>query len=150
MTMPGYQNYTGTIKDMSEEEINSLPPLEIGKTEKNRFGSIKDSLTFIASSIDDKKLSSMDVLARLKYFKVELSEEVHMGIGSKLKLASNEEINRQITQLNQKIDETQKRIDEKPEKHRLTFSTTSWVLSTRWARSTTGWLPTCRKCSCRL
>ncbi|MEB0223132.1 alpha-xenorhabdolysin family binary toxin subunit A [Pseudomonas sp. 10S4] len=113
VTMPGYQNYTGTIKDMSEEEINSLPPLEIGKTEKNRFGSIKDSLTFIASSIDDKKLSSMDVLARLKYFKVELSEEVHMGIGSKLKLASNEEINRQITQLNQKIDETQKRIDEK-------------------------------------
>lgn len=121
VTMPGYQNYIGTIETMSEEEINSLPPLEIGKTEKNRFGSIKEALEFIGRSIDDKKLSSQDIVARLKYFKAELHDEVQIGIGAKLKLASNEEINRQITQINQKIDEAQKRIDEKTRATSPTF-----------------------------
>ncbi|WPN57218.1 MULTISPECIES: alpha-xenorhabdolysin family binary toxin subunit A [unclassified Pseudomonas] len=113
VTMPGYQNYIGTLDNMSEEEISLLPPLEIGRTEKNRFGSIQESLKFIASSIDEKKLSSLDVLTRLKFFKDEMSNEVQPGIGSKLKLANSEDINRQITALNKVIDEAQKRIDEK-------------------------------------
>jgi hypothetical protein len=121
VTMPGYQNYIGTIDSMSEEEINSLPPLEIGKAEKNRFGSIKESFEFIGHSIDEKKLNSMDILARLKYFKTEINDEVHVGIGAKLKLASSDEINRQITQINQKIDETQKRIDERTRETSPTF-----------------------------
>lgn len=113
VTMPGYQNYLGTIENMSEEEIGSLPPLAIGKAEKNRFGSIKESLVFIGHSIDEKQLSSLDILARLKYFKTELNDEVHVSLGAKLKLASNDQINRQITDLNKKIDDAQTRIDEK-------------------------------------
>ncbi|RON54619.1 alpha-xenorhabdolysin family binary toxin subunit A [Pseudomonas frederiksbergensis] len=121
VTMPGYQSYLGTIGNMTENEINSLPPLEIGKAEKNRFGSISESLAFIGRSIDDKKLSSVDILERLKYFKTELNNEVHIGIGAKLKLASTDEINRHITQINQKIDESQKRIDEKTRETSATF-----------------------------
>lgn len=121
VSMPRYEDYTRTIENMTEDEINSLPPLEIGKAEKNRFVSIKETLEFIGRSLDEKKLSSLDTLARLKYFKTELNDEVHVGIGAKLKLASTEEINRQITQVNQKIDETQKRIDEKTRATSPTF-----------------------------
>ncbi|WP_460368241.1 alpha-xenorhabdolysin family binary toxin subunit A [Pseudomonas sp. Tul1A2] len=112
-TMPGYLNYLGTISTLTEDEINSLPPLEIGKTEKNRFGSIQESLVFIADSIDEKKLNSQDVILRLQYFKAELNNIVAPGIGSKMKLANNNEINRQITDLNLAIDKAQARLDEK-------------------------------------
>jgi hypothetical protein len=111
--MPGYLNYLGTIETLSDEEINSLPPLEIDKAERIRFGSIQESLVFIARSIDEKKLNNQDVLERLKYFKTELNDKVYPGIGSKLKLLSSNELNRQITKLNADIDEAQKRIDEK-------------------------------------
>lgn len=113
VTMPGYVNYLGTIDTLTEEEINSLPPLEIGKEEKNRFASIQEFLGFIATSIDDKKLSSQEVAARLKNFKVELNDKVAPGIGEKLKLAGDEQINQQISELNRAIDEAQKRIEEK-------------------------------------
>ena len=112
-TMPGYIDYLGTIDSLTEEEINSLPPLEIGKTERNRFGSIQESLAFIASSIEEKKLSSQDVNERLKYFKSDLNDKVAINIGEKLKLASDEQINRQLTALNADIDLAQQRIDEK-------------------------------------
>ncbi|TMU78717.1 hypothetical protein FGA82_15875 [Pseudomonas fluorescens] len=112
-TMPGYLNYLGTISTLTEDEINSLPPLEIGKSEKNRFGSIQESLLFIADSIDEKKLNSQDVILRLQYFKAELNNIVAPGIGSKMKLANNNEINRQITDLNLAIDKAQARLDEK-------------------------------------
>lgn len=112
-TMPGYLNYLGTISTLTEDEINSLPPLEIGKAEKNRFGSIQESLVFIADSIDEKKLNSQDVILRLQYFKAELNNIVAPGIGSKMKLANNNEINRQITDLNLAIDKAQQRLDEK-------------------------------------
>ena len=112
-TMPGYIDYLGTIDSLTEEEINSLPPLEIGQTERNRFGSIQESLAFIASSIEEKKLSSQDVNERLKYFKSDLNDKVAINIGEKLKLASDEQINRQLTALNADIDLAQQRIDEK-------------------------------------
>ena len=112
-TMPGYIDYLGTIDSLTEEEINSLPPLEIGKTERNRFGSIQESLAFIASSIEEKKLSSQDVNERLKYFKSDLNDKVAINIGEKLKLASDEQINQQLTELNADIDLAQQRIDEK-------------------------------------
>lgn len=112
-TMPGYIDYLGTIDSLTEEEINSLPPLEIGQTERNRFGSIQESLAFIASSIEEKKLSSQDVNERLKYFKSDLNDKVAINIGEKLKLASDEQINRQLTDLNADIDLAQQRIDEK-------------------------------------
>ncbi|MFP0197873.1 alpha-xenorhabdolysin family binary toxin subunit A [Pseudomonas sp. PHC1] len=113
VSMPGYINYLGTIDSLSEEEIASLPPLEIGKTEKNRFGSIQESLAFIARSIGEKKLSSQDVSERLKYFKSDLNDKVAIGIGEKLRLASDAQINRQLTELNAAIDQAQKSIDEK-------------------------------------
>jgi hypothetical protein len=113
VTMPGYVNYLGTIDSLTEEEINKLPPLEIGKEEKNRFGSIQESLAFIASSINQKKLSSQDVSERLKYFKTDLNEKVAVNIGKKLKLAGDEQINQQLTELNAAIDLAQQRIDEK-------------------------------------
>jgi hypothetical protein len=113
ITMPGYIDYLGTIDSLTEEEINSLPPLEIGKEEKNRFGSLQESLAFIASSIEEKKLSSQDVNERLKYFKSDLNDKVAINIGEKLKLASDEQINRQLTKLNADIDLAQQRIDEK-------------------------------------
>lgn len=113
VTMPGYINYLGTLDTLTEEEINSLPPLEIGKAEKNRFGSIKESLVFIANSIDEKKLSSQDVTTRLKYFKTELNDKVSISLGEKLKLAGNEQINRQITELNDAIDKAQKDVEQK-------------------------------------
>lgn len=113
VSMPGYINYLGTLDTLTEEEISSLPPLEIGKAEKHRFGSIKDSLVFIANSIDAKKLSSDDVIARLKYFKAELSNKISIGVGEKLKLAGDAQINRQITELNHAIDRAQKIIEEK-------------------------------------
>ena len=112
-TMPGYIDYLGTIDSLTEEEINSLPPLEIGQTERNRFGSIQESLAFIASSIEEKKLSSQDVNERLKYFKSDLNDKVAINIGEKLKLASDEQINQQLTELNADIDLAQQRIDEK-------------------------------------
>jgi hypothetical protein len=112
-TMPGYLNYLGTISTLTEDEINSLPPLEIGTAEKNRFASIQESLVFIADSIDEKKINSQDVMMRLQYFKAELNNTVAPGIGSKMKLANNNEINRQITDLNLAIDKAQARLDEK-------------------------------------
>ncbi|MFJ2283689.1 alpha-xenorhabdolysin family binary toxin subunit A [Pseudomonas sp. NPDC087803] len=113
VTMPGYINYLGTLDTLSEEEINSLPPLEIGKNDKQRFGSIQESLAFIARSIEEKKLSSRDVNERLKYFKSELNDKVAIKIGEKLKLAADAQINRQLTALNAAIDLAQQRIDEK-------------------------------------
>jgi hypothetical protein len=113
VTMPGYINYLGTIDSLTEEEINSLPPLEIGKTEKSRFGSIQESLAFIARSIGETKLSSQDVSERLKYFKTDLNDKVAVNLGAKLKLANDEQINRQLTELNAAIDLAQQRIDEK-------------------------------------
>ena len=113
VSMPGYVNYVGTISTLTEEEINSLPPLEIGKTEKNRFGSIRESLVFIANSIDEKKLNNQDIVLRLQYFKAELNNKVVIDIGSKMKLANTSEINRQITDLNLAIDKAQTLLDEK-------------------------------------
>jgi len=113
VSMPGYVNYVGTINTLTEEEINSLPPLEIGKTEKNRFGSIRESLVFIANSIDEKKLNNQDIVLRLQYFKAELNNKVVIDIGSKMKLANTSEINRQITDLNLAIDKAQTLLDEK-------------------------------------
>ena len=113
VSMPGYVNYVGTINTLTEEEINSLPPLEIGKTEKNRFGSIQESLVFIANSIDEKKLNNQDIVLRLQYFKAELNNKVVIDIGSKMKLANTSEINRQITDLNLAIDKAQTLLDEK-------------------------------------
>ena len=113
VSMPGYVNYVGTISTLTEEEINSLPPLEIGKTEKIRFGSIRESLVFIANSIDEKKLNNQDIVLRLQYFKTELNDKVAIGIGSKMKLANTSEINRQITDLNLAIDKAQALLDEK-------------------------------------
>lgn len=113
ISMPGYIDYIGTLETLTEEEINSLPPLQIGTKEKNRFGSIQESLVFIASSIDEKKLNSDELILRLKNFKTELNNDVAVGLGSKLKLANNSEINRQITELNAAIDEAQARLDEK-------------------------------------
>lgn len=113
VSMPGYIDYIGTLETLTEEEINSLPPLEIGTKEKNRFGSIQESLVFIASSIDEKKINSDELILRLRNFKSELNNDVAIGLGSKLKLANNSEINRQITELNAAIDEAQARLDEK-------------------------------------
>jgi hypothetical protein len=113
VSMPGYVNYVGTISTLTEEEINSLPPLEIGKTDKKRFGSIRESLVFIANSIDEKKLNNQDIVLRLQYFKAELNDKVAIGIGSKMKLANTSEINRQITDLNLAIDKAQALLDEK-------------------------------------
>ncbi|WP_445179795.1 alpha-xenorhabdolysin family binary toxin subunit A [Pseudomonas sp. McL0111] len=112
-TMPGYVNYLSTIDTLTEEEINSLPPLEMGKAEKSRFGSINESLVFIASSINEKKLSSLDVSERLKFFKSELNDKVAIGIGEKLNLANSEQTNRQVTELNAAIDQAQQQINEK-------------------------------------
>ncbi|MHA3734768.1 alpha-xenorhabdolysin family binary toxin subunit A [Pseudomonas sp. Eth.TT006] len=121
VTMPGYINYLGTLDALTEEEINALPPLEIGKTEKNRFGSIQEALVFIASSIEEKKLSSLDVAARLQYFKAELSGKVSISLGEKLKLAGDEDINRQITELNDAIDKAQKAVEQKTRETKPNF-----------------------------
>ncbi|MHC8324870.1 alpha-xenorhabdolysin family binary toxin subunit A [Pseudomonas sp. LB1P83] len=112
-TMPGYQNYIGTIEGLTEEEVAKLPELKIGRDEKNRFPSIKDSIQFIASSIEQKKTSSTDIELRLKHFKTELTNEVAVSIGTKLKLAGNHELNAEITRLNAEIDEAQRLVDEK-------------------------------------
>nr|WP_282187815.1 alpha-xenorhabdolysin family binary toxin subunit A [Pseudomonas sp. MWU12-2020] len=121
VTMPGYINFIGTINSLSEEEINSLPPLEIGREEKNRFGSIQESLAFIARSIEDKKLSSRDINERLKYFKAELNDKVAVRIGEKLKLAGDAQINRQLTELNAAIDLAEQRIAEKTRESNADF-----------------------------
>ena len=113
VTMPGYINYLGTIDSLSEEEITRLPPLEIGKAEKNRFGSIQESLAFIERSIGEKKLSSVDVSERLKYFKIDLNDKVAVNIGEKLRLAGDAQLNRQLTELNVAIDRANKLIEEK-------------------------------------
>ncbi len=96
-TMPGYKNYIGTIEGMTDEEIAKLPELKIGRDETNSFPSIKDSIHFIASSIEQKKTSSTDIQLRLKYFKTELTDVVAVLIGEKLKLAGNHELSAEIT-----------------------------------------------------
>lgn len=110
VTMPGYINYLGTIDSLSEEEITRLPPLEIGTAEKNRFGSIQESLAFIARSIGEKQLSSLDVSERLKYFRTDLNDNVAVSIGEKLRLAGDAQLNRQLTELNVSIDRANKLI----------------------------------------
>jgi hypothetical protein len=120
-TMPGYQNYIGTIEGLTDEEIAKLPELKIGSDEKNRFPSIKDSIQFIASSIEQKKTSSTDIQRRLKNFKTELTDVVAVSIGEKLKLAGNHELNADITRLNTEIDEAQRLVDEKTREYEPDF-----------------------------
>jgi hypothetical protein len=120
-TMPGYQNYIGIIKDLTDEEIAKLPELKIGQDEKNRFPSIKDSFQFIASSIEQKKTSSTDIQLRLKHFKTELTDVVAVSIGKMLKLAGNHELNAEITRLNAEIDEAQRLVDEKTREYEPNF-----------------------------
>lgn len=120
-TMPGYQNYIGTIEGLTDEEVATLPELKIGQDEKNRFPSIKDSIQFIASSIEQKKTSSTDIQLRLKYFKTELTDVVAVLIGEKLKLAGNHELNAEITRLNAEIDEAQRLVDEKTREYEPNF-----------------------------
>jgi hypothetical protein len=112
-TMPGYKNYIGTIEGLTDEEIAKLPELKIGRDETNRFPSIKDSIHFIASSIEQKKPGSTDIQLRLKHFKTELTDVVAVLIGEKLKLAGNHELSAEITRLNAEIDEAQRLVDEK-------------------------------------
>ncbi|PQP05659.1 hypothetical protein C5612_03210 [Pseudomonas frederiksbergensis] len=120
-TMPGYQNYIGTIEGLTDEEIAKLPELKIGQDEKNRFPSIKDSIQFIASSIEQKKTSSTDIQLRLKHFKTELTNVVAVLIGEKLKLAGDHELNAEITRLNAAIDEAQRLVDEKTREYEPNF-----------------------------
>lgn len=112
-TMPGYVDYLGTIKDLTEEEIQKLPPLELGSPEKNRFTSIKESFEFIARSIDERKVSSTEVQFLLENFRSDLTNQVSVGIGSTLNLAGNHDLNEQITRLNAQIDKAQQLIEEK-------------------------------------
>lgn len=120
-TMPGYQNYIGTIEGLTDEEVARLPELKIGRDEKNRFPSIKDSIQFISSSIEQKKTSSTDIQLRLKLFKTELTSVVAVLIGEKLKLAGNHELNAEITRLNAEIDEAQRLVDEKTKENEPNF-----------------------------
>lgn len=120
-TMPGYINYIGTIESMTDEEIAKLPELKIGRDETNRFPSIKESLHFIASSIEQKKTSSTDIQLRLKHFKTELTDVVAVLIGEKLKQAGNHELNAEITRLNAEIDEAQRLVDEKTRENEPNF-----------------------------
>lgn len=120
-TMPGYQNYIGTIEGLTDEEIAKLPELKIGRDEKNRFPFIMNSIQFIASSIEQKKTSSTDIQLRLKHFKTELTDVVAVSIGEKLKLAGNHELNAEITRLNAEIDEAQRLVDEKTREHEPNF-----------------------------
>ena len=120
-TMPGYKNYLGRIDDMTEEEIAMLPLLQVGQDEKNRFATIKDSLQFIANSIEQKKTSSTDIQLRLGYFKTELSNEISVMIGEKLKLAGNHELNAEITRLNVEIDAAQQLVEEKTRENEPNF-----------------------------
>ncbi|MHC8348799.1 alpha-xenorhabdolysin family binary toxin subunit A [Pseudomonas sp. RT4P38] len=121
VTMPGYKNYLGTLDGLTEEEIASLPPLKVGQDEKNRFPTIKDSIHFIASSIEQKRMSSTDIQLRLGAFKNELSNEISVMIGEKLKLAGGHELNAQITKLNADIDAAQQLVDEKTREHEPNF-----------------------------
>lgn len=120
-TMPGYKNYIGTIEGLTDEEISKLPELKIGSDEKNRFPSIKDSIQFIASSIDQKKTNSTDIQLRLKDFKTELTDVVAVLIGEKLKLAGNHELNAEITRLNVEIDDAQRLVNEKTKEYEPNF-----------------------------
>jgi hypothetical protein len=120
-TMPGYQNYIGTIEGLTDEEIAKLPELKIGRDEKNRFPFIMNSIQFIASSIEQKKTSSTDIQLRLKHFKTELTDVVAVSIGEKLKLAGNHELNAEITRLNAEIDEAQRLVDEKTREYEPNF-----------------------------
>ncbi|ANJ58323.1 hypothetical protein PS874_02146 [Pseudomonas fluorescens] len=113
VTMPGYKNYLGTLERLSEEEIALLPPLQVGQEEKNRFPTIKDSIQFIARSIEQKRMSSTDIELRLRIFKKELNNEISVMISKKLKLADPHEVSAEISQLNAEIDAAQQLVDKK-------------------------------------
>ncbi|MDY0834985.1 alpha-xenorhabdolysin family binary toxin subunit A [Pseudomonas sp. SED1] len=111
-TMPGYIDFSGQVKDISEEAIQALPAVYMTQADGQRVSTIQEYLQYLKESIEAKRSNTRGVINIITSFRTAV-ETIMPGVGAMLKLTSKDELNSQVTSLQAKIDDMELRIEQK-------------------------------------
>ncbi len=112
-TLPSYISGVGKIGDLSPEEIETLPEIQLTGDEKQKIPVLLELVGELKTVITGHSASTQITKAQITEFKREISNSLKPALGLKIALCNSNNFNEEIKLLNDRLDILNQRINEK-------------------------------------
>lgn len=112
-TLPSYISGIGKIGNLTPEEIDKLPEIKLTGEEKIKILALPDLVNDLKKVITDHSQSTTTTKTKTTEFKRTITNTLKPELGLKIALINSRNVNKEIKELNERLDILNQRINEK-------------------------------------
>jgi len=111
--LPSYISGIGKVGDLSPEEIDNLPEIQLTENEKQKIPALLELIEELKEVITEHSTSTQLTKTRISEFKREISNSLKPSLGLKIALCNSHNFDKEIKFLNERLEILNQRINEK-------------------------------------
>jgi hypothetical protein len=112
-SIPSYNNGVGKIGDLTPEEIEKLPAIQLTEAEQQKIPTLLALVDELKNVITQHSQSTKTIKTKITQFKDKITDTIKPSLGLKIALCNSQNFSDKIKQLNQRLDVLNGRISEK-------------------------------------
>ncbi|WP_095148484.1 alpha-xenorhabdolysin family binary toxin subunit A [Pseudomonas sp. Irchel s3a18] len=112
-TLPSYISGIGKIGNLTPEEIDKLPEIQLTGEEKQKIPALLELVSELKTVITEHSQSTQTTKTKTTEFKRTITNTLKPALGLKIALINSRNVNKEIKELNERLDILNQRINEK-------------------------------------
>ncbi|MNZ45539.1 hypothetical protein D3C78_631990 [compost metagenome] len=111
--LPSYISGIGKIGNLTPEEIDKLPEIQLTGEEKQKIPALLELVSELKTVITEHSKSTQTTKVKTTEFKRTITNTLKPALGLKIALINSRNVNKEIKELNERLDILNQRINEK-------------------------------------